>query len=284
MGEEKQAETIALTRRQAMTALGVGAVTLTATHLGVAYEAAQWAEQEPRQQASDMAAELEQLKGLVVLYENLEKIGVDAVISGAMTAFKGFLNTLRGGVSLLRDGVNAAESAINGFHDTFGAIRAGLKAAEDAIANIAALLKNAEDWLGQTTSPIQPLIQQVHQFFDDLLSKIPFGVGENIRKTVDGLIGLVVAIPNAVKEVNTNLLEPLRTSWFSDDNGKNVQGSLLDPVSQKVLQPLEKFLGDVDQTLAHWESDVSQPVQATLDQRAEVRKQIAAYKQKYGMS
>ncbi len=234
MADEKQADTIALTRRQAMTALGVGAVTLTATHLGVAYEAAQWAEQEPRQQASDLAAEIEQLKGLVALYENLEKLGVDAVISGALTTFKGFLETLRGGVGLLRDGVNAADGAIQGFHDTFGAIRAGLKTAEDAIANIAALLKNAEDWLGQTTSPVQPLIQQVREFFDNLLSKIPFGVGENIRKTVDGLIGLVVAIPNAVMAVNTNLLEPLRAGWFSDDNGKNVQGALFDPVSQKV--------------------------------------------------
>ncbi len=284
MADENQADTIALTRRQAMTALGVGAVTLTATHLGVAYEAAQWAEQEPRQQASDLAAEIEQLKGLVALYENLEKLGVDAVVSGALPTFKGFLETLRGGVGLLSDGVNAADGAIQGFHDTFGAIRAGLKTAEDAIANIAALLKNAEDWLGQTTSPVQPLIQQVREFFDNLLSKIPFGVGENIRKTVDGLIGLVVAIPNAVMAVNTNLLEPLRAGWFSDDNAKNVQGALFDPVSQKVLQPLNKFLGDVDQALAHWESDVSQPVQATLGQRAEVRKQIAAYKQKYGMS
>ncbi len=284
MADEQQSEAVTLTRRQAMTALGAGAVTLTATHLGVAYAAAQWAEQEPRQQAGDLEAEVERLKGLVALYENLEKIGIDGVIAGALTAFKGSLSTLRSGVGLLREGLNAVEGALRDFHDTFGAIRTGLKLAEDGIGNVAALLKNAEDWLGQTTSPVQPLIAQVHQFFDDLLSKIPFGVGENIRKTLDGLIGLVVAIPSAVKDVSTNLLEPLRTSWFSDDNGKNVQGTLLDPVSQKVLQPLDKFLGEVDQTLAHWESEVSQPVQATLDQRAEVRKQIADYKQKHGLS
>ncbi len=280
----KQDQVVQLTRRQAMTALGLGAVTLTATHLGVAYEAAQWAEQEPRQTAADLSAEVEKLKGLLALYEGLEKIGIDAIISGALSAFKGFLDTLRGGVGLLRDGVNAAEGAITSFQNTFATLRAGLKTAEDGVANIAALLKNAQNWLGQTTSPLQPLLQQVQQFFSDLLSKIPFGVGDNIRKTIDGLIGLVVAIPAMMQDVSTGFLEPVRTSWFSDDNAKNVQGALLNPISQKVLTPLDKFLGDVDQTLAHWESDVATPVQAALDQRTAVRQQIADYKQKNGLS
>ncbi len=65
----KQDQVVQLTRRQAMTALGLGAVTLTATHLGVAYEAAQWAEQEPRQTAADLSTEVEKLKGLLALYE-----------------------------------------------------------------------------------------------------------------------------------------------------------------------------------------------------------------------
>jgi hypothetical protein len=281
--QDRSEQAVTLTRRQALTALGVGAVTLTATHLGVAYEAAQWAQQEPRQTAADLAAEVEKLKGLLALYEGLEKIGIDAIISGALSAFKASLDTLRGGVGLLRGGVSAAEGAIVGFQNTFAAIRAGLKTAEDAVANIAALLKNAEDWLGQTTSPLQPMIQQVHQFFDDLLSKIPFGVGDNIRQTVNGLIGLVVAVPTMVQGVSTNLLEPLRGGWFSDDSAKNVQGALLDPIKQKVLDPLATFLGDVDQTLAHWESDVSTPVQAALDQRAAVHQQIADYKQKNGL-
>jgi hypothetical protein len=281
---DKHDETITLTRRQALTALGLGAVTLTATHLGVAYEAAQWAEQEPRQTNAALAAQVEKLQGLLALYEHLDQIGIDAVVSTALAAFKIFLDKLRGGVGLLRDGVNAVEGTFNGFQNTFGAIRDGLTTAEAAVNNVAALLKNAEDWLGQTTSPLQPLIQQVHQFFDDLLSKIPFGVGDNIRKTIDGLIGLVVAVPAMVQDVNTSLLEPLRTGWFSDDRAKNLQGALLDPVSHQVLEPLKNFLGDVDQTLAHWESDVSTPVQAALDGRAAVRQQIAEYKKQNGMS
>jgi hypothetical protein len=284
MADATGEDRINLSRRQAMAALGVGAVALTATHLGVAYEATQLAQQAPSQQIEELNAEIEKLKGLIALYENLERIGVDAVIDGALTVYKGFLDTLRGGVGLLQGGVGAAEGALGGFQNALALIHGALKAAEEAVANVAALFHNIESLLGDVTAPARPLLEQIRQFFDDLLSKIPFGVGDNIRRTINGIVGLVVAIPSMISSVSTGLLEPLRTGWFSDDAAKNIQGTLLDPITQQVLTPLKKFLGDVDQTLAHWENDVSTPVRAALDQRQLVRDQIKDYRTKNKMS
>ncbi len=282
--QSKLDETIRLTRRQVVTTLGLGAVTLTATHLGVAYEAAQWERQQHQPEIADLTAEVEKLRGLLALYENLEKIGIDAVISGALSGFKIVLESLRSGITLLRGGTGAAEGAISGFQNTFAALRNALTTAEQAVNNVAALLKNVEDFLGQTTSPVEPLIRQVRQFFDDLLGRIPFGVGDNIRRTIDGISGLVIAIPSMLPDVKTAFLEPLRATWFSDDNAKNIQGLLLDPITQKVLEPLKQFLDDVDQTLARWEGDVAKPVQGALDRRDAVRQEIADYKSRHNMS
>jgi hypothetical protein len=282
--ESKMDETVTWTRRRVVTALAAGAVTLTATHLGVAYESAQWEQQQRQPEIDELKSEVEKLKGLIALYENLDKIGIDAVISGAMTVFRGLLEGLRGSVGLLRGGVGAAEGTISGFQSSFAVLRGALTAAEQGVDNVVALLKNVQDFLGQTTSPVEPLIQQVRQFFSDLLGKIPFGVGDNIRQTVDGVTGLVIAVPSMVLTVKTGFLEPLRATWFSDDNAKNVQGALLDPINQTVLQPLAKFLDDVDQMLAHWESDVATPVQAALDQRDTTRKQIVDYKSQHNLS
>lgn len=276
-------ERITLTRRQAVTALGVGAAALTATHLGVAYQAAQWAQQQPRDEIAGLQTEIEKLKGLLALYESLEKIGIDVVIAGALAVYKGLLDGLRGGVGALSAGAATAEIALNGFQNTFVIIRGGLQVAENAVNNIAALLKGAQVFLEQATSPAKSLLEQMRQFFDDLLGKIPF-VGDSIKRTIDGVVGLVNAIPNMVISVNTGLLEPLRAGWFSEDNAKNLQGALLDPISKQVLTPLKKFLADLDQTLARWESDVAKPVRAALDNRETVRKQIAEYKQKNKMS
>jgi hypothetical protein len=286
MADEKSKldETIRLTRRQAVTTLGVAAVTLTATHLGVAYEAAQWERQQHQPEIADFTAEVEKLKGLVALYEDLDKIGVDAIISSALTVFRGVLEGLRASVGLLRGGVGAAEGAISGFQNTFATLRGALTVAEEAVSNVAALLKNVEDFLGQTTSPLEPLIRQVQQFFDELLGRIPFGVGDSIRRTIDGISGLVIAIPSMVLEVRTTFLEPLRATWFSDDNAKNIRGVLLDPITQKVLEPIKQFLDAVDQTFVQWEGDVAKPVQGALDQRDAVRQQIAEYKNQHKMS
>jgi hypothetical protein len=271
-------ETITWTRRRVVAALAAGAVTLTATHLGVAYEAAQWDQQQRQPEIDQLKAEVEKLKELIALYESLDKLGIEGVIVGAMTTFKSLLDGLRAGVGLLRSGIGAAKGTISGVVSTFAVLRGALTGAEQAVDNVAALLKNVQDLLGQTTSPLDPIIRQVEQFFNDLLGKIPFGVGDNIRQTVNGISGLVIAIPSMVLAVKTSFFEPLRATWFSDDSAKNIQGSLLDPITQMVLDPLGKFLDDVDQTLAHWESDVSVPVQAALDQRAATHKQIADFK------
>ncbi|MGB8644174.1 MAG: hypothetical protein WCF84_02990 [Anaerolineae bacterium] len=281
---ENKPDTITFTRRQAITALGAGIVTLGATNLGTAYVAGQWGQGQTHQELTDLQAEVDKLRGLVQLYESLDQIGVDAIMATAMLVFKGFLDTLRNGVSLLKTGATAAGNAIAAFHNTFGAIRDGLGLAEQAVSAVASLLKDAETWLGQATTPLQPLLQQVRQFFDDLMSKIPFGVGDNIRKAVDGLVGLVAAIPNMLLQVNTNLIEPLRTGWFSADNSKNLQGTLVDPITRQVMDPLAKFLGDVDETLFHWESDVATPVQTALNSRAVVRSKIGDYKKQHNLS
>jgi hypothetical protein len=281
--ESEMDETITWTRRRVVTALAAGAVTLTATHLGVGYEAVQWEQQQRQPEIDELKAEVEKLQGLIALYESLDKLGIDGIIIGAMTAFKSLLDGLRGGVDHLRGGIGAAEGTISGFLSTFAVLRGALAGAEQAVANVAALLKNVQDVLGQTTSPLDPMIRQVEQFFNDLLGKIPFGVGDNIRQTVNGISGLVIAIPSMVLTVKTSFLEPLRATWFSDDNSKNIQGEVLDPITQSVLEPLKKFLGDVDQTLAQWESDVTTPVQAALDQRAATHKQIADYKTQHKM-
>ncbi len=286
MGDQPgdQSDKVALTRRQALAALGAGVVTLGATNLGTAYAAGEWGKEQDKQELADLQAEVEKLRGLVQLYESLDKIGIDAVITTAMSALKGFLDTLKNGVGLLRAAETTVEGLLGSFRNTFAVIRAGLNAAEQAVGSISGLLKNAETWLGQTTAPAQPLLTQVQQFFHDLIGKIPFGVGDNILKTVDGIVGLVAAIPDAILQVNTRLLEPLQTGWFSDDSAKNLQGSLIDPITHQLLDPLKKFLGDVDQTLAHWQTDMSSPVQTALDSRSVVRKEISDYKKQHNMS
>lgn len=303
---------INLSRRQAIAALGAGAVAVTVVGAGAAYEAATQARDEPlkqldaaqkqaselqkqngdlQAQLSDMEAQLSDMqndlivhKGLVALYSTLESIPMDTVIAGALGGYKALLDGLKGGVDVLRGAVKAAEGALDGLQNTFTLIRGALVVAEGGVANVGALLKNVQDLLNTTTAPAQPFIEQARQFFDDLLGKIPFGAGDQIRKTVNGTVGLVVAVPSMLSSVKDGLIAPLRDGWFSDDSAKNLQGALIEPLKQNLLEPIVKFLDDVEATLGRWESDVSKPINAALADREAVRKQIGDYRQQHGLN
>lgn len=294
-----------LTRRQAMLALGAGVVAAGGAVAVTGIEATNWAKQDAQQQIQDLQFQLGELgkkhddaqkqlaaaqlqielyKGLGGLYDTLDKINIDSVVGAALGAYKASLDALDVGVKALREGIVTAENALDSFESAFAGIRDTLTAAEKAWANVNALLKNAQDLIAQATSPILPLVDQATNFFNDLLGKIPFGGGEGARQTINGVIGLVVAIPSGLDALENGLFRVLRENWFSEDNARNLEATLAKPIVDGVLQPARNFLDQVDATLKSWDGQVATPVNNALSQRAIVQKQIADYKSTHGIS
>lgn len=294
-----------LTRRQAVLALGAGVVAAGGAVAVTGIEATNWAKQDAQQQLQDLQFQLNDLtkknddaqkqlaaaqlqieiyKGLGGLYDTLDKINIDSIVGAALGAYKTSLDALDAGVNVLREGIVTAENALDSFETVFGTIRDALTAAEKAWANVGALLKNAQDLIAQATSPILPLVDQATNFFNDLLNKIPFGAGESARQTINGVVGLIVAIPSGMNALEGGLFRAMRESWFSEDSAKNLEATLAKPIVDGVLQPTRKFLDQVDATLKSWDGQVATPVNNALSQRAIVQKQIAEYKSTHGIS
>ncbi len=304
MAEETQ-DKINLTRRQAVAALGAGVVVAGGAVAFTGIEATAWAKREAEQQLQDLQFQITELrakndevqkqlvaaqlqieiyKGLTGLYDTLDKIGIDSIVGAALGAYKTSLDALQGGVNLLREGIVSAENALDHFENAFASIRAALTSAENAWANVGALLKNAQELVAQATSPILPFVDQARRFFDDLLGKIPFGAGEGARQAINGIIGLMVAVPSALDALDDGLFRTLRDGWFSEDTARNLEATLAKPITQNVLAPARKFLEQVENVLDDWEAQVAKPVNSALAQREIVMKQIDAYKTKNGLS
>lgn len=239
---------------------------------------------EAAQQLADARRQLALYQGLTGLYGTLDQIGIDAVVGAALGAYKVTLDALEGGVSVLREGIVRAENALDSFENSFASIRSALTTAEAAWANVNALFKNVQELVVQATSPLLPFVDQARKFFDDLLGKIPFGAGEGARQTLNGITGVLAAIPAALDALDDGLFRTLREGWFSDDNARNLEATLAKPVLEGVLQPARKFLDRVDLTLNSWEGQVAKPVNNALSQRQIVMRQIAEYKEKNGLT
>ncbi|TAH48593.1 MAG: hypothetical protein EYC68_20525 [Chloroflexota bacterium] len=301
---DSSTDKITLTRRQAVAVLGTGVVVAGGAVAFTGMQATNFVRQQAEQQIQDLqfqlaeaqkktdaaqrelaAAQLqiEIYKGLTGLYDTLDKIGIDTVVGAALGAYRGTLDALAGGVKGLREGIVSAENALDNFENAFATIRAALTEAEKMWANVNALLKNAQTLLAQATSPLLPFLDQARKFFDDLLGKIPFGAGEGARQAVNGVVGLMVAIPGALDSLDDGLFRTLRDGWFSDDNARNLEATLAQPLVQGVLEPARKFLDQVDSTLGAWETQVAKPVNNALSQRDIVQAQIVEYKRNNGL-
>jgi hypothetical protein len=144
--------------------------------------------------------------------------------------------------------------------------------------------KAAESVVVAVLGTALPLAESIAGFFNALLQKIPFGIGDDIRRAVAGLVALVRAIPTVVDAITTQLIQPLRDAFFPASGDPKVKGSLIDPIVNNVLEPAKKQLGDIDKLATSWERDLTTPVQSALTERQKIREQIADYKKQNGMA
>jgi len=234
--------------------------------------------------AGRVAAELEataealKLKGLLTLYENLEKIGLDAIVSTGVAALGLLLEGVEAGSLTTKAGLDTVEGILLDFEEAFPTIRAGIEWTEGVISAFADKLQALEDAIEGVLEKAQPITEALGSFFNFVLDLLPFGYGDKIRVTLDRIDDIVTSIPETVEGINTKLLEPLRRDWFSEEEGKGLKAGLIDPIVIGLLDPLEAFLGKLAELMDSWEKKLVGPVQKAISERDAIREQISRYK------
>ncbi|MDE3091204.1 MAG: hypothetical protein KGJ80_17690 [Chloroflexota bacterium] len=264
-----------LTRRQLITTAAAGGAALVVTGLGGAAVGSTLT-------TAQYELELTKLRALVALYEQLERVGLDAILATGMNIVRGALDAVKGGVNLLRDGVAAAETALRNFQALLDTLRGAATGVGQVLDDLSNKFHAAEGIVVAVLGTALPLAESIAGFFKTLLDKIPFGIGDDIRRAVSALTDLIRAIPTTIDTLTNQLLKPLRDAFFPVSGDPAVKANLIDPIARNVLEPLKKMLTDIETMLGHWENDLTTPVQAALADRQKIREQIAAYKKQYG--
>jgi len=236
--------------------------------------------------AADLEATAEalKLKGLLALYENLEKIGLDAIVSTGVAAVGLLLEGVESGSLAIKAGLDTVERLLLDFEEAFPTIRAGIEWTEGVVSAFADKLQALEDAIEGVLEKAQPITEALGSFFNFVLDLLPFGYGDKIRITLDRIDDIVTSIPQAVEGINTKLLEPLRRDWFSEEEGKGLKGGLIDPIVTRLLDPLEAFLGKLAELVGSWEEKLVGPIQKSISERDAIREQIAHYKAEEGLA
>jgi hypothetical protein len=232
----------------------------------------------------EAAAEALKLKGLLALYENLETIGLDAIVSTGVAAVGLLLEGVESGSLVIKASLDTVEGLLLDFEEAFPTIRAGIEWTEGVVSAFADKLQALEDAIEGVLEKAQPITDALGSFFNFVLDLLPFGYGDRVRVTLDRIDDIVTSIPEAVEGINAKLLEPLRRDWFSEEKGKGLKAGLIDPIVTGLLDPLEALIGKLAKLMGSWEEKLAGPVQKAISERDAIREKIARHKAEEGLA
>ncbi|HEM60861.1 MAG TPA: hypothetical protein ENO24_01080, partial [Chloroflexi bacterium] len=256
-----------ISRRQMLAGAFAGGAALVSTNLAtglVAGSLGTRAGQAISQLESE--AELIKLRGLLALYENLEQVGIDALLSAGMAAVSLSLGGLETAVTALEKGVDLVDKGVSVLERSFPTIRSGLSIVERLVEGLERRVRQLQDVMAEVQEMVSPLSDAVGSFFSSLVERIP-GVGPSIVDALDRISELVGSLPEAIGEIRDSLLEPLREEWFTDDEESGLKGRLLNPLQESLLEPLEEFLSDLADTIDEWQTELVAPLEGALIER-----------------
>lgn len=282
-----------MTRRRAilMTLLGGAALTGSGATGAVIGQQQAWSEAN-----IELAAQAEQIEGLlgqlhalegrltihrelIGLYDELDQVKLDDTVSSGMESVLGSINNTTGHAQRLRDGLLVAKDNINQLDQGLAILDDGLVRVEGMISALSVLMQGLEDRLQAAGEPVAPITDALGSLFTNMISYIPFGIGERIQASIDGIQAVIGTIPESIASLNDNLITPLRSTFFPRD-GDNIQVRLLEPLTNVLFSPAEWTLNGLASLADTWDEQLEQPAQKMIEKRATLREQIAAHKER----
>ncbi len=297
--DSSQDEPRLLSRRQLLAGLLAGGAVLGTSNLATAWYAREQGLLAGRQAGAEaaraqmmaeagpawhqMQTEIDALRGLVAHYEALESIDLDSAVAGSIERFEAAIASLRAVSRPVVNGIDTVRSGLEPFEAAVPAIRQGIAHVDDALNALDERLEALRQVLAEIVERAEPIADSLGAFFNTVLDRIPFGVGERIELVVQRLRQLTEAVPETVATVRERLLSPLRTTWFADPAEGGVEAGLLAPIRTRLLDPTEQLLSSLDDVATNWQREVVEPARQALAQRETARKALATYKQRHGL-
>jgi hypothetical protein len=230
---------------------------------------------ELRSQLDVALAELAEAQEVNTLWQALDDIGLDSLVGTAFNALAVILTPMLEALSIVQTGIVLGQSAIQRLLQALPGPSDGIR----WLAQRVAALSNDLEWLSQqvqqAVQPVEPFANLIAQFVLWVLDRLPFGAGDQARAGLEAMQTVINSLPDTVEGINTQVLNPL-ADWFGQDKSRNLVGTYVTPVQDRVIVPSTNLAEKVDEFKTAYQEQLVAPVQAALSERASIRSQIEA--------
>lgn len=228
------------------------------------------------QYKSDLArvlSRLEEAEQLNALYKQLDDIGLDDLLNGALSVVSAALAAVLGVVDLVQTGLADGEKRLSGLSANFPGPQDGIIWLQEQIGKLADGIEQLGKQVQAAVEPVEPYAQMIADFVLWVLERLPFGAGAKAKAGLEGMQAVITLLPNLVSGVNNTVLIPL-ADWFGEDQSRNLLGILVNPLADGLVKPAQDMMSKFDIFQIDYTDRLATPAQEALTQRAAIREQI----------
>ncbi len=228
--------------------------------------------------------EIAKLRTLLKLYQELEKVGIDALLGTALKAIKLPLETVKKGIGTVKEAMEKAEEALNRLLSFLSRWRDLLKEGEEILSALVSRLEDVARAIARTLGKTLPFAEAIIEFFARLLQKLPFGAGKELGEALESIRTLLGKLPETIEKVTGKVFASLKEDVYPQGNGRSrVEEEFSEPIKVGLLEPLKEFLENVIALVDSFEKDFAAPIETALAERARIRQQIEEFRREHNL-
>ncbi|MDW8325527.1 MAG: hypothetical protein RMK99_03070 [Anaerolineales bacterium] len=219
-------------------------------------------------------ARLAEFQGLIALYEQLESVGLDALIQDGLKSVAAGLAAAMSVTPLVQSGVQTATSLLDEFEKLLPTFNAGLVWLSEQLIqlklNLLTLERAAKTTLAGAATGV---VAAFGGFIKFVLNYLPFNIGERTRATFSAAQAVIMNTSDVAFQTDAQLFEPL---WRYVSGGPNSwEKQLVKPLREQTLSPASRLALAVEQAQNTFDTALQTPLRAALQQRAQLKTKIA---------
>jgi len=233
-------------------------------------------------QLSDTSGQLTKHQQLAGLYDQLDSVDLDTIITTGLAAMSTGMATVAGLAPVLHEGLVLARNLLIGFEQALPDFQDAMTWLGDQILNLRLNLYAIETAAQQTINQaITGLTEVFGEFVNFVLDHLPFNIGGKVRETLASIQNLLGGLTDMADGADEKVLG--RISKRVGDGPQGWKRTLIKPLRDKTLTSVEQVLTAITNAETTFTTSLNDPTQAAITQRAALREKITAFRSANGL-
>lgn len=225
------------------------------------------------------------LTGLLGLYEQLDRLELGDKVEAGIATMGEALTNLVADLPTVEEGVALGVARLDEFAAHVPLLESGRSWLANHTSKMAQYYALFEQMLQTAVERLDPVLDMLQSWFDDILKWLPFGMGRTAVQVMSTLTDLIRETPNTIHGTETNIAQPLDV-WLKKETAESltpIAQRLFTPLREQALQPAQNLATKTRATKQLYEDEMVVRLGAAVANRRIIQELIAQYRANHGL-